>query len=137
MVVNPASIPHRPITCLNTCYKALTGTLTQLLNDHVVKEGLLPAEQKAQRKGQRGCADALTVDGAVAAEAVEEGRELAVGWVDYRKPYDLVSHRWIKRVLKAVRAPKEIARTIRRLIPLWCTELVTHAERANQHPGDL
>jgi hypothetical protein len=49
----------RPITCLNTMYKLLTGMLTEVLYEHVMTQGLLPDEQKALRKGRRGCLDAL------------------------------------------------------------------------------
>ena len=59
----------RPITCLNTSYKLLTGTVTAILYEHVEKRGLLPEEQKALRKGRRGCLDALIIDQAIAAEA--------------------------------------------------------------------
>lgn len=47
----------RPITCLNTGYKLLTGALCAMLRWHV--EPILPEEQKALRVGKRGCLDAL------------------------------------------------------------------------------
>ena len=62
---------YRPITCLNTLYKVLTGAITQILMGHVEAKGLLPGEQKAMQKGQRGCLEALVIDGAVAREANE------------------------------------------------------------------
>ena len=49
----------RPITCLNNGYKAFTGALTGILMDHVQRVGVLPEEQKALRKGRRGCLDAM------------------------------------------------------------------------------
>lgn len=49
----------RPITCLNTGYKALTGALANILMEHVQRVGLLPEEQKVLRKGRRGCLDAM------------------------------------------------------------------------------
>ena len=36
----------RPITCLNTSYKLLTGTLAVILTQHVHRKSVLPAEQK-------------------------------------------------------------------------------------------
>ena len=53
--------------------------------DHVEAYDLIPHEQKALRKGRRGCLDALVIDAAVAEEAKETRRNLSVGWVDYRK----------------------------------------------------
>lgn len=82
----------RLITCLNTTYKLLTGVVTQLLMVHMTEVDALPREQKAMRRGRRGCLDALVVDSMVAQEAKGEKRNLSMGWVDYRKAFDLVPH---------------------------------------------
>lgn len=60
---------YRPITCLNTAYKIYTGTLAEMLLEHVESCELLPPEQKALRRRRRGCLDALVIDGAVTGEA--------------------------------------------------------------------
>ncbi len=80
----------RPIACLNTSYKLLTGALAATLTEYVIGSGILPAEQKALRKGARGCLVVLTIDAAVTEEARKDKRDLSVAWVDYRKAYDLV-----------------------------------------------
>lgn len=113
----------RPITCLNTSYKLLTGVLAKLLMQHVMEKGILPEEQKALRKGQRGCLDALLIDAAVTKEVKIYGRDLSMAWIDYRKAFDMVPHKWINQMLKAIRAPKWVRRTIRNLIPKWETEI--------------
>ena len=41
-------------------YKLYMGLLTRLLLEH----GLLPMEEKAIRKGSRGCLNALVIEGA-------------------------------------------------------------------------
>ena len=41
-----------------------------------------------------------------------------MAWVDYRKAFDLVPHEWIMAVMKAIRAPKEVWRTLKSLISL-------------------
>ena len=102
-------------------------------------------EQKALRKGTRGCLDAIVINEAVARETKvgqqrREGRYrlnpppppvfLAVAWIDYRKAYDMTPHRWIKSALKAIQAPVLIQRAIRRLIPRWKTDIsVRRAKR--------
>ncbi len=112
---------YRPIACLNTAYKAYTGTLAIMLTQHVEAKRILPAEQKALRKGRRGCLDALVVDAAVAGETKLRRRDLSMGWVDYKKAFDMVPHPWLKQVLKAIRTPREVRKPIGRLIPLWKT----------------
>ena len=102
---------QRPITCLNIGYKVLTGALTAILRSHAEKVGLLPLEQKALRKGSRGCLDALAVDTAVFEEVTREKKDLSVAWVDFKKAYDRVPHKWIRRCLRVMKAPKVVRRT--------------------------
>ena len=56
------------ITCLNTSYKLLTGTLAVILTQHVHRKCVLLAEQKAGKTGHRGCLNALLIDAAIAGE---------------------------------------------------------------------
>ena len=42
----------RPIVCLNTSYKLLTGALAATLSEHIFCSGILLSEQKALRKGR-------------------------------------------------------------------------------------
>jgi hypothetical protein len=90
----------RPITCLNTLYKLLTGVLTEVLYEHVMTQGLSPDEQKALRKWQRGCLDTLVIDKAIASEAKLYRRNLNVAWIDYRKAYDMVPHSLLRERLE-------------------------------------
>jgi len=51
----------RPFMCLNSTYKVFTSALTNILGKYVEEKGVLPEEQKALRKGRRGCLDALAM----------------------------------------------------------------------------
>ncbi len=126
--------PHqfRPIACLNTAYKAYTGALTMILMHHAEATNIIPMEQKALRKGQRGCLDALMVDETVAMEAKLNTRDLAMGWVDYQKAYDRVPHKWLRGVLKSVRAPRMVRRAVDALIPLWQTDVTVATSRGTK-----
>jgi hypothetical protein len=99
---------------------------------------LLPDEQKALRKGRRGCLDALVIDEAIASEAKLYRRNLNVAWIDYRKAYDMVPHRWLRKVLRAIRAPKMVSRMVSELIPLWRTDVENpHRPQKGPIPGRL
>ncbi len=52
----PKSVPgnFRPIACLNTCYKLLTGYVTMYLNQHVTERNIMPKEQIAFLKEEYG-----------------------------------------------------------------------------------
>jgi hypothetical protein len=98
---------YRPIACLNTQYKFATAVLADSLAAHVEATGILPVEQRALRKGARGCVDCLAVDKMVITDAKYKGsRTLSVGWIDFEKAYDRVPHKWVNSVLSTISAPK-------------------------------
>ena len=117
---------YRPITCLNTMYKLLTGMLTAILMKHVIEKDLLPEEQKALRKRRRGCLDAIVIDQSVALEAKMYRRNLSVAWIDYRKAFDMVPHKLVRMALKSIRAPKQVRRTVRTLVKKWRTDIAIY-----------
>ena len=110
---------YRPITCLNTAYKPLTAVMTEVLYNHAIAYSYLPPEQRAIRRGHRGCLDTLMIDSMVAREATVRHRSLSVAWIDYQKAYDRVPHTWLREVLSAVRAPLSIQRTLEGLRQKW------------------
>ena len=50
-------------------------------------------------------------------------RDLSVCWVDYRKAFDLVPHVWIRKALRAIRAPRLVRRMVDILMPGWKTDI--------------
>ena len=121
---NPATPgSQRPITCLNLMYKLLTGALARVLKRHVDNYGLLPPEQKALRRGTRGCIDALSVDAAVVRECREDRRDCTTVWLDFSKAFDRVPHKWLRKLTRVIEGPKAVRVAIRKLIPLWRTTL--------------
>ncbi len=59
-------------------------------------------------------------------------RNLSVAWVDYKKAFDMVPHRWLNKVMKAINAPRPVRKTIRRLLPLWETDITVLSEQDRQ-----
>ena len=114
----------RPITCLNTTYKLLTGAASKVLMHHADRFQLLPVEQKALRKGRRGCLDALAIDLAVIKERKDKEKDMSVAWLDFRKAYDLVLHRVILDTVKSCKAPRWIQNLLRTVMPEWKTTIV-------------
>ena len=84
-------------------WKLLTGMITEQMYDHLKENGLLPEEQKGCRKSSMGIKNQLLIDTAVLKEAKKMQRNLAMGWIDYRKAYDMVPHSWITEMLDMVR----------------------------------
>ena len=82
------SIPSnfRPITCLLTIWKLLSGILSDCLYNHLHSQGLLPTEQKGISKGSRGAKSQLLVDKMIMKEAKRRHKNLQMLWLDYKKP---------------------------------------------------
>ena len=102
-----------------------------IILEYATKCEALP-KQKALRKGTRGCLDALIIDQAVTDEAKKEKRDLSVAWVDYRMAYDLVPHRLINQVLRAVATSKPVRRMIKQLITKSANDLCLWTENGPQ-----
>ena len=71
-------------------------------------------------------------DRAVVREAQIGKRDLSVAWTDYRKAFDMVPHKWLRMVLKAIRAPRSIRHFIRRVIPLWIMNVTVRTTRGEE-----
>ena len=111
---------YRPITCLNVMY---TSALGEIILQHTEMYDLLPREQKAMRWGRAGCMEALLIDSMVMEHSELCDCPLSVAWIDYRKAYDSVAHRWLKRMLRDMKVPKSVRRSITHLSDKWETTL--------------
>ena len=67
--------------------------------------------------------DYRTIDWADAQEVYATGRNLSVAWIDYQKAFDKVPHLWLKSMLRAIRAPVLVRRTMGKIMGLWKTGL--------------
>ena len=94
---------YRPIACLPLMWKLLTGIFAEKIYDHLKVNNLLPDEQKGCRKRSRGTKDQLLIDKAILREVKMKKRHLAMGWIDYRKAYDMVPHSWMLEMLSLVK----------------------------------
>ena len=56
------------------------------------EEKLLPDEQKGCRRQKRGTKDQLLIDKMVIRNCRRRLRNLAMGWIDYKKAYDMIPH---------------------------------------------
>lgn len=110
----------RPIACLNTCYKLLTGFIAAYLNEYVRERQIMPSEQVALRAGVWGCTHALTLDQTLVADAqYQKQRPISVAWIDYAKAFDSVPHSYIKWLLKVVQVPYPLRTFIKTLMGMW------------------
>ena len=128
----PRADQYRPIACLNTMYKALTAVMVGVVRDHVTQYDILPPEQCALRSGRRGWLDELMVD-----SMVTEGRNLDVAWIDYRKAFDHVPHRWLSYALQVCKVPKNVQICIENLQAQWRTVFTIRTKTGILESGEV
>ena len=56
---------------------------------------LFPEEQKECRKGTKGTGDLLYIDQHILKSSKTRKEDVAMTWIDYEKPYDMVLQNWI------------------------------------------
>ena len=73
---------YRPITCLPSMWKLLTGVIANQIYAHLDQVKLLPEQQKGCRKGSRRTNDLLYIDRAVIKEVNSKNKNLTKAWID-------------------------------------------------------
>ena len=74
--------------------------LTEKMYSHSERENVLASEQKGCRKGSCGTKDQLLIDKMVLRDCKKRHTKLAMGWIDYKKAYDMVPNSWISECLE-------------------------------------
>ena len=77
----------------------LTGWIAEDIYSYLDESHLLSEEQKRCRKRSRGTNSLLFIDRAVLKNAKSHKKNLATGWIDYRKAYRMFHHLWIVECL--------------------------------------
>ena len=75
------------------------------------------------RKGRWGCVDCLLLDQTIGLDAKITSKPLSVAWIDYEKAYHRVPHKWAMKVLKTIKCPVWIRRSIEPFSKHWATVL--------------
>ncbi len=128
----PRSDPSnfRPIACLNTCYKLLTGFISAYLKRYMSDRNLLACEQGALQKNVWGCTHAFILDQTLVADAHDQKqRPISVGWIDYAKAFDSVPHSYIHWLFKAMQVPFPLRTFLKNLMNGWKVKYEVKAQR--------
>ena len=123
----------RPITCLPLMWKLLTGILAEEMYGYLETKNILPIEQKGCRKKSRGTKDQLLIDKMVVSNCRRRHTNLSMGWIDYRKAYDMVPHSWITKTMKMYGIAENMRDLIYNSMKGWNTKLTA----GNQTLGEV
>ena len=114
---------YRPITCLNTSYKLLTGLVGKFMKNHAIENNIWDEGQLGAAEGVLGTVDQLIIDRCIMEEVKTQHRNLAVAFYHYKKAYDKVHHDWILRVYPWMGLPVNVIRLLRQVMRYWKTRL--------------
>lgn len=112
---------YRPITCLNTCYKAMTSVVNKIILAQVTSKAVLCDEQRALKEGEWACIHALLRDKAIVLDAVLARRPLSVAWLDFAKAFDSVSHSYLLWLFDTLKLPQQVRRLLSFVMRSWST----------------
>ena len=87
------------ITSLPMMWKILTAQIREKIYS-LTSRGLFLDEQKGCRKGSRGTVELLCIDQHILNENKTRRKNLAMAWIDYKKPNYMVPPSWIIHCLK-------------------------------------
>ncbi|KAI5738482.1 hypothetical protein M8J77_007684 [Diaphorina citri] len=114
---------YRPITCLSGLYKLFTALISKKVYAHLIENNIFPAEQKGCAQKSLGCKEALILNKAVMKNAKSKNKNLAMGWIDYKKAYDTIPHDLIIHLLRIYRINHKIIKVCQNMMANWCTKL--------------
>lgn len=107
---------YRPVTCLSTIYKLLTGILAnkiiQTLRDECLKN-------KKMLQKSFGCKDQLLYSKALLKNCEKNKRLLYVIWIDCQKDFDSIPHSWLLDAIKLKGIADEINGFCNPLMATW------------------
>ena len=107
---------YRPITCLNTSYKIMTGVIAKYMREHTMENEIWDEGQLGAVEGVLGTMDQLIIDRCIMEEVKQYHRNLTVALYDYKKAYDKVHHDSMLRVYHWIGIPKEVITLISQLM---------------------
>jgi len=133
----PAPKDHRPITLLNTMYKAITSVIDAQLREHQEKYKYMQIDQRGCSTGSMGCIDNLAIDKAVLEDAEIRRKNLSCIWVDVKKAFDSINHQWLDLCLKIHCIPQKIAKFITTTMKQWTITLEVQTSDTKETIGPI
>ena len=130
---NPTAVSEfRLITCLNTIYKLITSVINARILEHFCQNNILQLDQRGGVKGSMGCIDNLLTDKTVLEDASKFKKNLSCVWINTKKAFDSVSHRWL---IQVHRINSRIISLIESIMRAWKMTLEVITDQGPTHIG--
>ena len=123
---------YRPITCLPTTFKLMTAIIAEVIQNYLEQNGLIPEEQKGNRRKSRGTKDQLLIDNMIPRNAKRRKTNLHVAWIDYKKAFVSLPHSWITKSLEMLGVSSNIRQFLKTAMSSWNTLLTVNGQILGQ-----
>ena len=128
---------YRPICCLNTTYKLLTGIIADSIYNHLDRGDFLEEEQKGCIRDRLGTMDQLLINKTILEDCKRRQRNLSMAWIDYRKAFDSVQHSWIARCLELYKVDDTLREFLTNQMSYWKTDITLNHSEGEIHIPDV
>ena len=128
---------YRPICCLPTTYKLLTGIIADQIYDHLDGWKYLEEEQKGCRRYRQGTKHQLLINNSILEDCKRRARNLSMAWIDYKKAYDSVPHSWILKCLDIYKISPPIKDFLKSQMQKWTMNITLRHTEGEIHLPDV
>jgi hypothetical protein len=104
-------------------WKTITGIISNKIYEHLEINHLIPDEQKGCIRNSNATKSQLIADKEIMDEAKTKKKNLSMCWIDFRKAYDMVPHKWIIETLKIYGVADNIITFITSSMQTWNVHL--------------
>ena len=110
----------------------MTAIIAEAIQNHLEQNGLIPKEQKGNRRKSRGTKDQLLIDKMILRNAKRRKTNLHVAWIDYKKAFDSLPHSWITKSLAILGVSSNIRQSLKTAMSSWNTLLTVNGQILGQ-----
>ena len=107
-------------------YKWFTSCVQEPIDTHLIENEWMDNEQRGAKAKCGGTSDKLVIDRMVTMDC--HRGDLSMAWVDVRKAYDTVDHKWLAESMDVHRFPYWLYRVIRQLLKSWNTKIIVRTK---------
>ena len=98
----------------------------------IVLYALIEGEQRGIKVGCSGTIDNLLIDRVVCKDSKRNKRNLSMGWIDVKKAYDSVDHKWLVEMMAVHRFPDWVGKMVSTLCAIWNTCIVVTTKQGRE-----
>jgi hypothetical protein len=105
----------------------MTRIITYVMQNYLENHGIIPDEQKGNRRNTRGTDDHLLTENTILRNAKRRRTNLSVAWIDYKKTFESVIHSCISKVLEMLGISSAVRKFLKAAMGSWKTLLTLKA----------